>query len=730
MVKCREAAAEKERKTAKNAMSTPPAARDASRVLQFEGFTVDLDRHGLYHAGQRIHLTPKPLETLIFLIQNGGRTVAKQELMDAVWKDTAVTDGTLVQAVREIRRVLNDDMDDPRFVQTVPRHGYRFVAPVMTFPDAPDAELIAIDGPTAGSATPRRPLTVATASWAAVIAVAALAGAGWWIARQSNVRQEDHAAVVSARPLALTRLTFGERGSVKPVFSPDGKVVLYASGTLESPGLMDLFVMPASGGQASRITEGANASGDLPVFTTDGTHVVFSRYRGGDDGSRLPDLWIVPAVGGKPALFIPEASGAGFSADGKRVAYTRHSARTKTLSISAVDRLQEHREISTPGFTPRWSPDGKWIAFTTSNPEGGLGDLWIVSTSSSEKRRLTAAPQQIYGLSWTPDSRSIIFAGVGDPSCHLWRAPIAGGPAVPLTTGVGGYSAPSVSPDGRTLAFCHLRPAQDLILATPTDADSRRLTQDERHISPKFSPSGRRLASVTGWPDSVQRLHVVDLDTNLRRRVGEGSARDPSWVDDAQLAYLTTGSGTNGTDVRVVNLETGLDAARTRFPGNVSWLAVRPAGHALAVVASHARVDRILIRDLETGRDTIVAEGSKYQALRWRPDGLALAWSGPHVDADAASNGVWIVDPIASKPRRLLLDGHGPVWNRDGTILYFSRFHGAGADAGLWQLELRTGRIAKLRNWIRVPSFDLVGDRLVFAEESGWTQIYLATLVD
>lgn len=114
----------------------PTAGREAARVLQFAGFTLDLERRGLYRDGERIHLTSKPLETLIFLLQNGGRTVTKQELMDAVWKDTAVTDGTLVQAIREIRKALHDDMDDPRFVQTVPRQGYRFVGRVTVVPDS------------------------------------------------------------------------------------------------------------------------------------------------------------------------------------------------------------------------------------------------------------------------------------------------------------------------------------------------------------------------------------------------------------------------------------------------------------------------------------------------------------------------------------------------------------------------------------------------------------------
>jgi DNA-binding winged helix-turn-helix (wHTH) protein len=96
-------------------------------LLQFEDYVLDLEGRCLYRGDERLHLTSKPLETLIFLVENRGRVVEKQELLSAVWKGTHVTDCTLVQAVREIRRVLKDDKEAPRFIQTIPRQGYRFL---------------------------------------------------------------------------------------------------------------------------------------------------------------------------------------------------------------------------------------------------------------------------------------------------------------------------------------------------------------------------------------------------------------------------------------------------------------------------------------------------------------------------------------------------------------------------------------------------------------------------
>src|SRR5262245_44584802 len=105
-------------------------AGDKPTLLQFGPFTLDFERHGLYLGSKRVHLTSKPFETLAVLVEHRGKTVEKQKLMDAVWKDAFVTEDSLVKAVRKIRRVLGDVKESPQFIQTVPGEGYRFIAEV------------------------------------------------------------------------------------------------------------------------------------------------------------------------------------------------------------------------------------------------------------------------------------------------------------------------------------------------------------------------------------------------------------------------------------------------------------------------------------------------------------------------------------------------------------------------------------------------------------------------
>jgi hypothetical protein len=101
------------------------------------------------------------------------------------------------------------------------------------------------------------------------------------------------------------------------------------------------------------------------------------------------------------------------------------------------------------------------------------------------------------------------------------------------------------------------------------------------------------------------------------------------------------------------------------------------------------------------------------------PDGQALAWSGARVSARPESNGVWMGEPGGRPPRQILADGYGPVWTAGGTGLYFSRYLGTGSETGLWLLDLDTGAQRSVRPWKRVPYYDIVGERLVFAPDGG-----------
>jgi len=110
----------------------------AGRVVRFGSFEVDLQEGKLTKAGVRIHLQGQPLQILVLLLERPGQLVTREEIRQKLWaRDTFVEfDDALNTAVRKLRTALNDAADNPRFLETVPRRGYRFVAPVAWAPEA------------------------------------------------------------------------------------------------------------------------------------------------------------------------------------------------------------------------------------------------------------------------------------------------------------------------------------------------------------------------------------------------------------------------------------------------------------------------------------------------------------------------------------------------------------------------------------------------------------------
>jgi DNA-binding winged helix-turn-helix (wHTH) protein len=101
----------------------------------FDAFRLDPARRVLRQGEQEVELPLKAFQVLTFLVEKRDRVVLKQELMEAIWKDTAVTDDALVQAIIALRRALGDNAEQPRYIRTKPRVGYQFVAPVEVHDD-------------------------------------------------------------------------------------------------------------------------------------------------------------------------------------------------------------------------------------------------------------------------------------------------------------------------------------------------------------------------------------------------------------------------------------------------------------------------------------------------------------------------------------------------------------------------------------------------------------------
>jgi len=107
---------------------------DTEQAYEFGPFRLDVVRRRLLRDDQPVPLTPRGFDTLLALVRCAGRVVEKDELMSLVWPDTSVVDDNLTQQISSLRKTLGDHSDEPTYILTIPRRGYRFLAPVRTVP--------------------------------------------------------------------------------------------------------------------------------------------------------------------------------------------------------------------------------------------------------------------------------------------------------------------------------------------------------------------------------------------------------------------------------------------------------------------------------------------------------------------------------------------------------------------------------------------------------------------
>ena len=345
------------------------------RLVRFGTFEVDLPAGELRKNGAKLKLSGQPFQVLAILLERPGEVATREELQKRLWPDTFVdVDHNLNTAINKIREVLGDSAESPRFVETLPRRGYRFIAPVE------GAKTAMVPAEEAGSSARRESRMPWWAVHTSVLfaAIGLLTAAGFLI----NKRRSVPAPSVQR---ALTRVTFDDGLQISTTWSPDGRFIAYSS---NRGGKFDIWVQQVSGGDPVQITKGPGHKWQ-PDWSPDGKYIAY-RSEDGEGG-----LFIVPALGG-----------AGLE-----------------------------RKVSPFGYYPRWSPDDAQILFQTT-PMGIGASFYVVGLDGTAPHEvLVEMMSEKYGISaaWHPDGKRIsvwVWEGAPAPIPSFWTAPVAGGPAV------------------------------------------------------------------------------------------------------------------------------------------------------------------------------------------------------------------------------------------------------------------------------------------------------------
>lgn len=505
------------------------------RVVRFGVFEMDLDARELRKRGVRVKLQDQPFRVLALLIERSGQIVAREEIKDSIWaEDTFVEfDHGLNTAVQKIRQALGDSATSPRFLETIPRRGYRFVGSVEFVPTRggrPDVSLGSSDSLEPAPAKGRRAVL-----WAAAVAAVALAAfSGGWLLRPAN-----RGPGASAPPVPTPLTTYAGR-ELNPSFSPDGTRIIFAWEG-EDRDNWDLYVKVIGEPSLQRLTDDP-AADFSPVWSPDGRRIAFLRATG--PGSS--DLMIIPSIGGGARSVGPTMLGSGLLAwhPGGRHIFAAGGDEVQVVSIDTGDV----RPIGMSGNvkSPAISPDGRRLAYV-SVPDPSAAAVYVQELSDSLEaigtpRRLIT-PLFARDPAWTADGGEIIIA-VGRDRRTLWRVPADGGEARPLvSSGLEGY-APAISPQGYRLAFVRGREQGDLDVWRARLPDGREaeplIASTWNDLLAQYSPNGRQIAFSSNrsgyreiWACSADGGNPIQL-THLESVL----ATSPFWSPDGrQIAF-------------------------------------------------------------------------------------------------------------------------------------------------------------------------------------------------
>lgn len=617
-----------------------PRSRGPFRLFDVE---VRPASNELVVGGRAKRVKPRLMDVLLRLAAEGTGVVTRETLLDEVWPRRMVNDEVLSRVIADLRAALGDDAREARFIETIPKVGYRLIAPVVALADAAahsPVEAVSVAGATAESALPVSAVAAAAKDAATVLAAPAKdaarapppmavdAGSGssrrrwWWIAAvlvggalavwlavfpRPPAEAPDRAMLerqlAQAEPFASdVKLEVGPR------FSPDGGMVAFAVG-----GGANAVIEIRGVGTPERVTLGNHADLNLnPVFFPDGARVAY--FRQTPDGSCGIVVQDLRGTATRPLLDCTRNLRVQFdlAPDGRHLVYAAVTRPqfpaglvVRDLDTGADRTLTAPEPGDGDDVLPRFSPDGSRILFfrgTASHRQ-----LWLVATADGTSARAVGSPRGlVYGGAWLGPRGPVLVAADWFGLRALNRLDLDTGAAVMV--GARGARAPDVDRRGN-IVFENAVYSANLFLLNTANADAapRGMWTSTRYTNQaEFSPDGGRVVFASNR-DGASGLFVATLD-GAPTRVPLAEAylyMRPHWSQDGRFIYAT----------RVTRRE---DASAVQQGIRIAW----PAG---AVEVLTGLGDAVVdVREADAGRALIVGEiaGNAVRLLRQVGNGV------------------------------------------------------------------------------------------------------------
>jgi Tol biopolymer transport system component/DNA-binding winged helix-turn-helix (wHTH) protein len=515
-------------------------------VFRFGLYELDLQARELRKGGIRIKLQDQPFEILSMLLERPGEVVSREDLQKRLWPaDTFVDfDLSLNSAVKKLRQALSDDAEQPRYIETLYRRGYRFIGSLNG--TTSQAEIAGKNGDSAASravgpepgvalptiaAAPRNSRFVNTRLLFLLGGLTFfLAAALLWLARSRPIRVLGYTQITHDGRPKFGMLTDGDR--------------LYLT-ELEK----DHFVIAqvsARGGETSLLTTPfTNAfTGDI---APDGSSLLVADFKGTDKASGVWNLSLPAGTLRRLGDLSPK--GAVWLPDGKQLAYTIDHA----LYIANADTSNPQQVATMNGWPSGLaiSPDGRKFRFDLNDRRTQTSTLWEIDRTGSNLRRVLSTDDATLLDSsgkWTRDGRYYVFQIYRNGANNIWVLPEKSWPwprkPVQLTNGPLTFSQPLPSADGKKIFAIGAHPEAEFVRFDLQRGLVPYLV-DTSATDLAFSPDGQWIAYVS-IPDETLWRSRIDGSEPLQLSPTSLAAALPRWSPDGkQIVFMARTEGTN-----------------------------------------------------------------------------------------------------------------------------------------------------------------------------------------
>ena len=645
-------------------------------VVRFGAYEADLLSGELRKSGIRLKIQDRPFQILSILLEHPGLVVTREQLQKRLWPEDTFVDFEhgLNTAINKLRDALSDEADNPRFIETLPKRGYRFIAPVSASA-APRAHLHAVAAanvptpfpvpaisPAQASATsapaPSAPaksrLSAYLAAAAMLLLFVALLAAWYFFTRSRSGAESSEIRIAPLNGLP-------REGDA--AFSPDGNQVAFVwAGEKGSYAHIYVSQIGATDSPRQITSSGEGTFEFAPVWSPDGRYIAFFRY---NDKEKDLAIYVTAALGGSERRLYNVKSqrkvdALDWSMDGKYLAFSDSASPSEAshIFLLSLDTL-EVRPITSPpsgtlgDTTPAFSPDGKSLAFVRDTLD--VREIYVLPLSGGSPTQITFDHADIQGVAWTPESDKLIFASSRQGPVSLWRISARGGTPQRLPiAGAGWAMRPALNRKGNRLAYTSVTYSSSLWRASITP-DHNVVRPLEKFISstgleegPQYSPDGK---------------HIVFQST--RTGYHEIWRADADGSNPIQLTHFA--KNLTGTP---------------RWSPDSKWISFdsRPAGHS-----------EVFIINAEGGQPRQVTQGdSENGVASWSTDGKWLYLASNR----SGTWEVWKITPEGTSATQITHHGgFAALPSPDGKFLYYAK----GRDVpGLWRAPVDGGEETKL----------------------------------